>query len=184
MNGIKQSQNLGKWFASQVELPTIIYTSPYFRALETTRILVANSDGKLNNVVVKTDERLREREFGVFDCLTKEGAIEKFPELCDLRERWGKFYFRPPAGESWVDVIFRLRSLIETDFSKMAEERILIITHEVVIRCFRYILENLTETEILKIDAASDVENSAITSYEFDEISQKPILKIDNLVPV
>ena len=25
----------------------------------------------------------------------------------------GKFYFRPPGGESWCDVILRLRSLIE-----------------------------------------------------------------------
>lgn len=180
-NGVKQSERLSKWFAAQTEKPTIIYSSPYLRAQITTQILLNHSGIDLD---IKTDERLREREFGVFDCLTKEGALEKFPELCDLRERWGKFYFRPPAGESWADVILRLRSFIETDLSKLADENVLIVTHEVVIRCFRYILENLSEHEIMTIDKASDVENGAVTSYEFDAETKTIRLKFDNYLPI
>ncbi len=176
-NGIEQCERLGKWFASQIEKPTIIYSSPYLRAQITAQILLNNAEIDLQ---IKTDERLREREFGVFDCLTKDGAIEKFPELCDLRERWGKFYFRPPAGESWADVILRLRSFIETDLSKLADENVLIVTHEVVIRCFRYIFENMSEHEIMEIDRASDVENGAITAYEFEANEDKLCLKFDN----
>ncbi len=182
-NGIEQSKTLGNWFAQQTDLPTQIYTSPYLRAAETTKILVENSGMNSAEMRIKLDERLREREFGVFDCLTKEGAMAKFPELCDLRERWGKFYFRLPAGESWADVVFRLRSFMATDLSKLAGENVLIVTHEVVIRCFRYILENLNEAEILAIDNASDVANTAISKYEFDATANSLVLKIDNVLP-
>ncbi len=178
-----QSAKLGKWFDSQAKKPTVIYSSPYTRTSETTRILLETSD-VLMNIPLKFDERLRERELGIFDCLTKFGAIEKYPELCDLRERWGKFYFRPPAGESWADVIVRLRSFVETDLSKLPGENVLIITHEVVIRCFRYVLENLCEDEILAIDRASDVLNGAITSYEFCEKGNKLLLELDNYLPL
>ncbi len=182
--GISQAETLGKWFSENHQKPTIIFTSPYARTLETAKILVEHSGISEGVIRIKTDERLREREFGVFDCLTKEGAIEKYPELCDLRERWGKFYFRPPAGESWVDVILRLRSFIETDLSKLGDENVLIVTHEVVIRCFRYLFEDLSEADLMAIDQASDVENGAITSYEFDEIDWKIALKLNNFVPV
>lgn len=176
--GIEQSHALGRWFSGNGERPTIIYSSPYKRTSETARILTEISGIKEEGIGIKYDERLRERELGVFDCLTKTGAIEKFPELCDLRERWGKFYFRPPAGESWADVIVRLRSFIETDLSRLEGERVLIVTHEVIVRCFRYILEGFTEQEILAIDAASDVKNGGITSYEKSDKGY--ILQLDN----
>lgn len=182
--GKEQAKRLGKWFASQTEKPTTIYTSPYIRAMETTQILAESAGFERDEITIRLDERLRERELGVFDCLTKEGAMLKYPDLCDLRERWGKFYFRPPGGESWADVVLRLRSFIETDLSKLNAENILIVTHEVVVRCFRYIWEHLNEPEILAIDAASDVENGAVTSYEFDVERNKLQLKLDNYLPI
>jgi hypothetical protein len=30
------------------------------------------------------------------------------PEQAEMRTRLGKFYHRPPSGESWCDVILRL----------------------------------------------------------------------------
>lgn len=183
--GKNQAVALGNYFAdfSENETPTVIYSSPFIRTSETTRILMAHSGINPPKIRLKFDERLREREFGIFDCLTKRGAMEKHPDLCDLRERLGKFYFRPPAGENWADVVQRLRTFVETDLTKLIDESVLIVTHEVVIRCFRYILEEMSEAEILEIDRASDVENGAITKYEFDELSRKPVLKIDNFVP-
>jgi len=37
----------------------------------------------------------------------------------------------------------------------------------VVVLCLRYVIENLTEAEILAIDKAGDVANCAITEYRF-----------------
>lgn len=174
--GKNQSATLGKWFAVQPEKPTIIYSSPYIRTLETTKII--QETAKLTDVKIRFDERLRERELGIFDRLTKLGAFEKYADECARRELHGKFYHRPPGGENWVDVCARLRSFIETDLSKLENEKVLIVTHEVVIHCFRYILENLTEAEILAIDSARDVGNCAITSYEFEGASCA--LKLEN----
>jgi broad specificity phosphatase PhoE len=179
--GISQSIALGKWLKSQEEKPTIIYASPYLRASQTARLIVENA--KIENVKTFYDERLRERELGIFDRLTKLGAMEKYPEECAKREDLGKFYYRPIGGESWCDVALRVRSFWRDLREIGADEKVLIVTHEVVIRLFRYVLENLTEAEILAIDRACDVENCAITSYHFDTDGNKPSLKLDNHLP-
>ena len=44
----------------------------------------------------------------------------------------------------------------------------MIVAHQVVVLCLRYILENLSEAEILAIDKQGDVANCAITEYRFD----------------
>ena len=44
----------------------------------------------------------------------------------------------------------------------------LIIGHQVVVLCLRYLMERLTEQEILAIDAEGDVANGAVTEYVFD----------------
>ena len=44
----------------------------------------------------------------------------------------------------------------------------LIVCHQVVVLCFRYILEELDEATILKIDKQGDVLNCGIASYEFE----------------
>ena len=61
---------------------------------------------------VRLDERLREREFGVLDRLTKVGIEERFPEQAAARAFLGKFFHRPPGGESWADVAARVRAVL------------------------------------------------------------------------
>ncbi len=179
--GIEQSITLGKWFENQSEKPTIIYASPYLRASETARIIAENAN--FENVKTFYDERLRERELGIFDRLTKLGAMEKYAEECAKRENSGKFYYRPIGGESWCDVALRVRSFWRDVGEMNAGENVLIVTHEAVIRLFRYVLENLTEAEILAIDRACDVENCAVTSYRFDADGNNFALKLDNHLP-
>ncbi len=179
--GAKQSVALGNWFKFQKEKPTIIVSSPYLRATETARIIAEKA--RFENRKIILDERIRERELGVFDRLTKLGAMEKYAEECAKREELGKFYHRPLGGESWADVALRVRSFWRDLRENFADEKVLIVTHEVVIRIFRYVLENFTEAEILAIDRACDVENCAVTSYHFDADGNKPTLKLDNRLP-
>ena len=42
------------------------------------------------------------------------------------------------------------------------------VAHQVVVLCMRYLLENMTEEDILAIDAQGDVANCSITEYRFD----------------
>ena len=109
-------------------------------------------DGAARQPIV--DERLREREFGVFDRLTTNGIRQKHPDLAEHRALLGKFYFRAPGGESWADVILRLRGALDTISLHHADRRVLIVCHQVVVLCLRYILEELDEAAILAIDKA------------------------------
>jgi broad specificity phosphatase PhoE len=168
--GERQARALGRWIARlpEGERPTLLLTSPYLRA-RTTSLLVLESAGiPAGAITLIHDERLREREFGILDGLTKVGIEQRFPEQAALREAIGKFYHRPPGGESWCDVILRLRSVIDTITREFRRERLLIVCHQVIVFCFRYLLERMTEEEILAIDRAHEIANCAVTAYRFD----------------
>ncbi len=168
--GERQSAALGRWFGRQSleARPSVVLTSPYIRARETTEIALAAAGIDLNDISFSVDERLREKEFGILDRLTKFGIQSKYPEQAEIRSALGKFYHRPPGGESWCDVILRLRNIIDTLTREYRSERVLIIAHSVVVLCFRYLLERMTEEQILAIDRAEDVANCSVTSYKFD----------------
>jgi broad specificity phosphatase PhoE len=166
--GVEQSRALGRWFARQPakERPQVVLCSPYVRASDTARLILEEAGWKAgNDLRLRVDERLREKEFGILDRLTKHGIRQKYPELNAQRSHVGKFYFRPPGGESWCDVILRLRSLTEMITREHAGERVLVVAHQVIVNCMRYLLENLDESQILEIDRLGDVPNCAVTSY-------------------
>ena len=121
-----------------------------------------------DTITALVDERLREKEFGILDRLTKHGIQHKYPELSEERSHVGKFYFRPPGGESWCDVILRLRNVIDTITREYRCERVVIVSHQVVVTCFRYFFERLDEQQILDLDRADIIANCSVTSYEFD----------------
>lgn len=161
--GKQQSRALADWFAEQdaKQRPDVFLSSPFMRAQETVRALAPHDPD------IQSDERLREKEFGVLDRYTTVGMAERFSELAAQRARVGKFYFRPPGGESWCDVILRLRSVVEELRRDYAGHRVLIVSHQVVVNCFRYLLERMNESEILEIDRRSDVPNCSVTEYGF-----------------
>jgi broad specificity phosphatase PhoE len=171
-SGRTQSLALGRWFASQPELlrPDVVLTSPYRRAQLTGELMrQAGGLALTENASFVSDERLREKEFGMLDRLTKSGITELYPEQAEVRALLGKFYYRPPSGESWCDVILRLRSALDTISLHYPGRRVLVLTHQVVVLCMRYLLENLTEEQILGIDREGDVANCAVTEYEFNK---------------
>ncbi len=164
--GKRQSDALGAWFAGKPagEQPDIILASPYRRAVQTAD-RIADQLARSPQLSISTDERLREKEFGILDRLTRRGIEEFHPEQAEFRRILGKFYHRPPAGESWCDVILRLRSMLDTISLHYADQRVLIVAHQVVVLCLRYIIETLSEEEILAIDRQGDVANCGVTEY-------------------
>jgi len=164
--GVDQSIAIGEWFAQHpsAERPDVVLCSPYVRARETARLL-SDTAGFESTVVLRVDERLREKEFGILDRLTRLGIQQKHPELDEQRAHVGKFYFRPPGGESWCDVILRLRSLLEMITREYGDRRVLVVAHQVIVNCMRYLIEQMDEHQILGIDREGDVPNCAVTSY-------------------
>ncbi len=166
--GERQADALGTWFGNMPEdrRPTVILSSPYERAKETADRIRRRMGEDAPPVIY--DERLREREFGILDRLTKVGIALHQPQQAELRKLLGKFYHRPPGGESWCDIILRLRSVIDSMSIEFAGERVLIVCHSVVVLCFRYLFERMTEDEILAIDRSHEVANCSVTSYAND----------------
>jgi broad specificity phosphatase PhoE len=168
--GERQAVALGRWFGGMPEgaRPNVVLCSPYLRAVQTTELLLDAAGMDKARIAYQRDERLREKEFGLLDRLTKLGIREKYPELAEQRAHVGKFYFRPPGGESWCDVILRLRSVLDTMTREHRRERVLIVGHQVIVNCLRYLFERMSEEQIMAIDRAADVPNCSVTSYEFD----------------
>ncbi len=169
--GQSQATALGRWFGALpgTERPNIVLTSPYLRARHTAGLIVKTAGMREDSYSLIVDERFREKEFGILDRLTAVGVREQFPDQAEFRRLLGKFYHRPPGGESWCDVILRLRSATEMISREYCGQRVLIVCHAVVVLCMRYIIEHLTESELLAIDKKAEIANCSVTSYEHDE---------------
>jgi broad specificity phosphatase PhoE len=164
--GRSQAEALGTWLAELPEdqRPTAALSSPFTRALTTAELATANL-----GIRVRTDERLRERDFGAFDGMTGAGIREQFPDEAKRRDLLGKFYYRPPGGESWADVALRIRSVLATEGLRYDCERLMIVAHQAVIMVVRYVLEELTEQELLEVDREERVANASLTRYARDD---------------
>jgi broad specificity phosphatase PhoE len=161
--GREQAASLGRaWRRVPAdERPTRVLSSPYERALETARCAI---DAAGWDLPVERDERLRERDLGLLDGFTSHGIEAKFPEEAERRSWLGKFYYRPPGGESWTDVAGRVRAVLERHRG-VDGERLLMVSHQAVIMVARYVLEDLTEAQVLDIDERETIANTAVTTY-------------------
>src|SRR4028119_1391295 len=107
--GAEQSRGLGDGLRAMPAPPDAVWCSPYVRAQETARIALESAGLDLP---IRLDARPRARELGVLERLTMRGVQARFPDEAERRRWLGKFYHRPPGGESWADVALRLRTLI------------------------------------------------------------------------
>lgn len=160
--GRRQAAALGRRLAALPpgRRPTAVISSPYVRAAETARIALA----EIGAPVISYDERLRDREAGVFYALTGRGIVARFPEEAARRRLIGKFYYRPPGGESWADVALRLRGVLSDIERDHPDGRVLLIAHDVVVMVARYIIEGLTEQRLLEIEQTL-VTNGSLTMW-------------------
>lgn len=188
--GIEQARALGGWFGRELapSPPSVVLVSPYLRTRQTAEQLVAaagwarreepdlaqvaerqkvpaGDTGRQVAIPFVADERLREKDPGRLEGLTRKGIIANFPVEAEAYDRIGKFYYRPPGGESWCDVVLRLRSLIEAMRAEYADGRVLIVAHQVIVVCLRYVLEGLDEARVLDLERPGEVANASVTSY-------------------
>jgi broad specificity phosphatase PhoE len=163
--GRETAAALGGWLRGlpDAQRPTAVLSSPFTRAADTARVALESAGLDLP---VRYDERLRERDFGAFDGMTGAGIRSEYPQEAERRDLLGKFYYRPPGGESWADVALRVRSLLDGAERRLAGERLLVFTHQAVVKVFRYVLEELSEQQLMEIDRRDPVPNCSVTRYE------------------
>jgi probable phosphoglycerate mutase len=160
--GRQQAESLGRRMQSLTadELPDLVVTSPFLRARQTAEIALGDLD-----VRVRVDERLRDRDLGVLDLHTVQGIQSSFPEESERRRRHGKFYYRPPGGESWADVALRLRAVLREIEQDRRGRRVVLFAHDVVVSMTRYVLEDLEEKALMEMAASSPIANASLSSW-------------------
>ncbi|MCU1635577.1 MAG: Phosphoglycerate mutase [Cryobacterium sp.] len=160
--GTSQAVAVGVWLGDLPDdrFPTSVWCSPYLRAALTSELATSSQRALLG---VRTDERLRDRELGILDTLTSIGVEARLPSEAARRRRLGKFYYRPPGGESWADVALRVRTLLADLDREEQDGRILLVTHDALIAVIRYVAERLSESEVLRITHNEPLLNASIT---------------------
>ncbi len=114
--GVKQAKLLAKRL-SDMRID-IIFTSDLKRAKDTAKeIIKLHPEAKLVE-----DKRLRERSFGIYDGKHKDLVIKKVFQKND-------FSHRPPKGESFEDVIKRVKSFYKEILKNHAKKTLLVVAH-------------------------------------------------------
>lgn len=116
----------------EIARPNIrIISSPKGRALKLARAISAEL-----NIECEVNEQISEMNFGIFEGLTLDEAMEKFPDgYQDFRDHFDTT--RIPEGESYNDFIARIEVFIQYITSLKHEDtldEIIVVSHGGVIR--------------------------------------------------
>lgn len=117
-----------------------IWHSPYLRTRQSKDALIEALPADRIGCV-REDYLLREQDFGMFtEIYDRDEQRQKFPDAFErwarLRNNSGKFYARPPDGESRADVAQRVRLFLQTLREHTACRTVIIIGHGVTNRAF------------------------------------------------
>ena len=159
--GREQAIALQPWVAATLPPRAAVWCSPYARARETLDLALAD---KVPEARFTVDERLRDRELGILDLLTSAGALQRHPSEVARRRHLGKLYYRPPGGESWADVVLRLRSFLADASGRSDQVRCgLIVAHDAIVMLTLHVLLELSEADLLDFAQSHTVANASIT---------------------
>jgi 2,3-bisphosphoglycerate-dependent phosphoglycerate mutase len=155
--GYRQAVEAGRSIAAYLQaLPASsagkiqIWYSPYLRTRQTRdallEVLPADRIGP-----VREDYLLREQDFGLFTEIydhaeQKQKFPAEFEKWARLRSNSGKFYARPPDGESRADVAQRVRLFLQSAMhdARDASDTIIVVGHGVTNRAFEMNFLHLT----------------------------------------
>ena len=110
---------------------------------------------------------LNEINAGICENLTYEEVKKKYPEEF-LKRKENKFIYRYPEGESYKDLVERVKPIIE--IIKKQKEKVLIIAHQAVLRVIIGLLSKDREENIPYISVPlHTVIKIKFTGYEYEE---------------
>ena len=124
--GQAQIRALGQWMKN-VSFDHI-YSSDSLRARQTAEAITQFSGHTL-----QFDQRLREKNLGIFEGLTTEEARERHPEVFRLFKTAGSQYVID-EGESTQQLLDRALEAIEVIRHRHHQKRVLLVTHGGVVR--------------------------------------------------
>ncbi|MGL4730258.1 MAG: alpha-ribazole phosphatase [Clostridium sp.] len=146
-----------------------VYISKKLRTMESAEFIL---DGKIDKGKFILDERLNERDFGLFEGLHYDSIKKSYPKECTLWERdW--INFQPPQGESYSQMYNRVKDVFE-EIINGSSENVLIVTHSGVIRSiYSYISGDNMELFWKFACKNGDI---AVVKYEYENLYIEAII--------
>jgi len=152
--GVKQAKLLAKRL-SDMKID-IIFTSDLKRAKDTAKeIIKLHPEAKLVE-----DKRLRERSFGIYDGKHKDLVIKKVFQKND-------FSYRPPKGESFEDVIKRVKDFYKEILKNHTKKTVLVVAHGGLLIFFIRLI--LGKRLRIPIKSEEIQKNTAVTDFKIDK---------------
>lgn len=164
-NGKQQAEITGRKLADLIELPEIIFVSPYERTHQTLGNMAIGWP-ELSTVPMIEDERLREQEHGLAILYNDWRIFQVLhPEQDDLRQYEGEYWYRYPQGENIPDTRERLRSWLGALTRDYAGQDVLTISHHLTILGLRANLERFGAQQYIDFDKNEKPVNCGVTIY-------------------
>lgn len=119
-----------------------VYSSPLRRACQTAKAIA-----EPHGLRVKVLRDLREVDFGFWEGLTYGEIKGRYGDLID---RWSSdpTSVAIPGGESWLEVVERVREVFRKIFRENPESKVAVVTHGGVIKCM---ISNILDTDRLSL---------------------------------
>ncbi|MFE5207047.1 histidine phosphatase family protein [Streptomyces sp. NPDC056600] len=172
--GVAQALALGTWLAGMPPGtgPELVVCSPYLRARQTWELMTSRAaELGVASPDVLVDDRLRDREMGVFELHPPTALRARAPEEAARRELLGDWYYRPPGGEAFTDVSVRVGQLV-TDLGRAAPgRRVLVVAHDGVLVALRHVLAGVGATSP---ESLPPVPNASVAHWEGDGRRLRP----------
>ena len=152
--GASEAENTGEKLKEQGFSFDVMFTSELKRAQNTGEIILE----KLNesNLTTIKSANLNERDYGDLTGMNKDEARTKFGE--EQVQIWRRSYdVPPPGGESLKDTYERVIPYFESDIMPEINDgnNVLVAAHGNSLRSLVKFIEDLSSTEILKLEIAT-----------------------------
>lgn len=159
-----------------LELPEIIYVSPFVRTRATLTGLAVGWP-ELASVECRLEERLIERDHGLLKLYYDYHVFNVlYPEQRRFYELDGFYRYRYPQGENIPDLRARVRDWYQQMVCEFAGKKVMIVSHFLTILALRANLENWDEKAFMKVEHGDKPHNLGLTVYEatnkYDQDSQ------------
>ena len=163
-----QARETGKKLNTLIELPDIIYVSPYRRTMQTLEYIIEGWP-ELGKVPMTSEERVREHEYGLASIYNDWRVyLTLNPIQALLYKQDGDYHFRYLNGESKADVRGRVRSFLSSLIRENSEQNVLVISHNIMTLAMRANLERWLPDKFLAVDKSEKPINCGIAIYRGD----------------
>ncbi len=167
--GHRQASQSGPKIFKAIGRPDYIYHSGYVRARETMEGLLNHlRPEQRKKIEIRESIKLRERDPGYTWHMTEGQVNGFFPWHAEYRCRVGPLFYRPPGGESIIDVYNgRLYDLLQSIIRDRPGKVVWLVCHGHVIRAARILMERLSISRAQRM-VEMDVPNVSVTRYVYE----------------